>query len=202
MTRRARPIEERRAERAAVDDPEIVFAAAARFLEARSRSVAEVRRRLTSAGYRPELVDGAVARMVELGFLDDAAFARSWVESRDRAHPRGARALRQELRSKGIADEVVGRVLDERGDGPTALDQAADQGPLDADESAALRLLDRKAALLARSADPRERRQRGYVLLVRNGFDHELSWRLSARLAEPRPGQDGDDGEGSDVRES
>ena len=76
--------------------------AAARFLETRSRSVAEVRRRLTSAGYRPELVDGAIARLLDLGVLDDEAFARAWVESRDRARPRGERAIRDELRLKGI----------------------------------------------------------------------------------------------------
>ncbi|MGZ3602948.1 MAG: hypothetical protein ACXVDF_23785, partial [Ktedonobacterales bacterium] len=54
---------ERRERRAAVDDPTIVLEAAARFLEPRARSVAEVRRRLTGAGYRPDLVDGAIERM-------------------------------------------------------------------------------------------------------------------------------------------
>ena len=93
---------ERRARRAAVDDPAVVLEAAARFLEARSRSVDEVRRRLASAGYRPELIDGAIDRLTELGMLDDEAFARQWVESRDRARPRGERALRDELRRKGI----------------------------------------------------------------------------------------------------
>ena len=88
--------------------------AAARFLEARSRSVAEVRRRLTSAGYRTELVDGAIARMTDLGMLDDETFARAWVESRDRARPRGERALQNELRLKGIDRAVVDLVLGAR----------------------------------------------------------------------------------------
>ena len=85
---------EAREHKAAVDDPAVVLEAAARFLEARSRSVEEVRRRLTRAGYRPDLVDGAIERMLELGMLDDEAFARAWVESRDRARPRGERAIR------------------------------------------------------------------------------------------------------------
>ena len=80
---------ERRERRAAVDDPAVVLEAAARFLEPRARSVSEVRRRLTGAGYQPLLVDGAVERLLELGMLDDEAFARAWVESRDRARPRG-----------------------------------------------------------------------------------------------------------------
>jgi SOS response regulatory protein OraA/RecX len=46
----------RRAKKAEVDDPDVVLEAALRFLEVRQRSVAEVRRRLTSAGYREDLV--------------------------------------------------------------------------------------------------------------------------------------------------
>ncbi len=100
--------------RGAVDDPAVVLEAAARFLEARPRSVAEVRRRLTTAGYRADLVEGAVERLLELGILDDEAFARMWVESRDRARPRGERAIRQELGLKGVDRSTVDLVLAER----------------------------------------------------------------------------------------
>src|ERR1041385_8804168 len=102
MRRRKESFTERRERRAAGDDPAVVLEAAARFLEARSRSVAEVRRRLTTAGYRSELIDAAIVRLGDLGVLDDEAFARAWVESRDRARPRGERALRDELRVKGV----------------------------------------------------------------------------------------------------
>jgi regulatory protein len=174
---------ERRASNATIEDPEVVLSAATRLLETRSRSVAEVRRRLNDSGYRPELVDRTIDTLTELGVLDDEAFARAWVESRDRAHPRGTRALRQELRAKGISEDVARLVLEERGEALAPADEGVEQLPVGADESAALRLLHRKAALLERASDPRDRRQRGYILLVRNGFDHELSWRLSARLA-------------------
>ena len=79
---------ERQARRAEIDDPQVVLEAAARFLEVRSRSVVEVRRRLGRAGYRAELVEGAIIRLTELGMLDDEAFGRAWIESRDRARPR------------------------------------------------------------------------------------------------------------------
>ena len=88
---------ERRERHAAIDDPTVVLEAAARFLEPRARSVAEVRRRLTGAGYQSDSVEGAINRMLELAMLDDEAFARTWIESRDRARPRGERAIRQEL---------------------------------------------------------------------------------------------------------
>src|SRR5919106_3991701 len=141
---------ERRERRAAVDDPAVVLEAAARFIEVRSRSVAEVRRRLTGAGYRADLVEGAIARMGDLGMLDDEAFARAWVESRDRARPRGERALQNELRLKGIERAVVDVVLEER--------RSADGVALEPDRDAAERLLEKYARTLDRIADPRRKR--------------------------------------------
>jgi regulatory protein len=162
---------ERRERRAAVDDPEVVLNAAARFLEARSRSVAEVRRRLTGAGYRADLVEGAITRMTELGMLDDDTFARAWVESRDRTRPRGERAIREELRLKGVDRSVIDTVLGDRRDGGPDDDREPDEHRPSADRVAAERLIARHARALARVADPRQRRQRAYALLARNGFD-------------------------------
>jgi SOS response regulatory protein OraA/RecX len=183
----------RRARRAAVDDPAIVLDAAARFLEVRSRSVAEVRRRLTGAGYRADLVEGAVERLLELGMLDDEAFARAWVESRDRARPRGERAIRSELALKGVDRASIDLVLAERreavsggnGDGATDLDGAggAPEGAaVSPDRVAAERLLARHRRGLERVADPRQRRQRAYQLLARNGFDPETCAEAVQRL--------------------
>jgi regulatory protein len=166
---------ERRERRAAVDDPQVVLDAAARFLEARSRSVAEVRRRLTSAGYRPELIEGAIARLGDLGVLDDEAFARAWVESRDRARPRGEHALRDELRLKGIDPSIVDRVLEERRSGSGSVEAP--------DRAAAERLMEKHARTLARIEDPRRRRERAYALLARNGFDPETCREVAAKAA-------------------
>ncbi len=168
---------ERRERRAGVDDPGVVLEAAARFLEVRSRSVAEVRRRLGQAGYRTDLVQAAIERLTELGMLDDASFARTWIESRDRARPRGEIALRRELALKGVDRAIVDELLDERRDGG---DAAADGG---VDLAAGERLLARHERALARETDPRSRRRRAYALLARNGFDPEVCATLSARLS-------------------
>jgi regulatory protein len=180
---------ERRAERAEVDDPQVVLEAAARFLEARSRSVSEVRRRLSSAGYRPDLVDGAIARLLDLGVLDDEAFARAWVESRDRARPRGERAMREELRLKGIDRTTMDLVLGERREavGP-AEDGEAVTSP---DRAAAERLIRKQSRALARVADPRQRRQRAYALLARNGFDPEICREVAALVDDPDAAEEG-----------
>jgi regulatory protein len=190
--RRRESYADARARRAAIDDPALVLEAAARFLEARSRSVHEVRRRLTGAGYQPDLVEGAITRMIELGMLDDEVFARTWVESRDRARPRGERAIREELRLKGVDRAVVDEVLETRRLAATD-DAAASDGdgpPVSADRAAAERLLERHARALARVGDPRQRRQRAYALLARNGFDPETCREASAALAASASGDD------------
>jgi regulatory protein len=179
--RRRETFAERRERRAAVEDPEVVLEAAARFLESRSRSVAEVRRRLTGAGYRADLVEGAIARMSDLGMLDDEAFARAWVESRDRARPRGERALQNELRLKGIDRAVVDLVLDGRRSADAAL------AP---DRDAAERLLQKHARTLDRIEDPRRKRERAYALLARNGFDPETCRDVAARVTRPETDED------------
>lgn len=172
VRRRQKSIEARRAEHAEVTDPSLVLEAALRFLEPRQRSAAECRRRLLQRGYRADLVEGAIDRLTELGMLDDAAFAKAWVESRDRARPRGERALRQELRLKGIDRAVVDETLADR-----------DAERPDADEEAARRLLERHASALARVPDPRARRQRAYALLARSGFDPEIAAALTRTIS-------------------
>ena len=176
--RRRETIAERRQRRAALDDPDIVLAAAARFLETRSRSVAEVRRRLSGAGYRPALVDGAIERLLELGMLDDRAFAQAWMASRDRTRPRGERVLRQELLQKGVDRSLVDELLEERRTGEAG-------EAVEPDLDAARRLLERNARSLERVADPRQRRARAYALLARNGFDPDVCREVAAEVVTP-----------------
>jgi regulatory protein len=184
MSGRSRESPARRRERhGQIEDPEVVLAAALRFLEARSRSITEVRRRLTGAGYRPELVDGAITRLIELGVLDDEQFARLWIESRDRARPRGERALRQELALKGVDRALVDELLEDRRVG-TGGDTSS------IDDDAALKLLRRHARTLDRVGEPRVRRQRAYALLARNGFDSDTASDAIRRHEERRAASD------------
>ena len=96
-----------------IESGDKAYLAALRFLEARPRSIAEVRTRLGRKEFAPEAIDAAIARLAELELLDDAAFARYWVENRQAYRPRGAGALRDELRRKGIDADVTAEVLDD-----------------------------------------------------------------------------------------
>jgi regulatory protein len=147
--------------------------AAAEFLAARPRSVDETTRRLRHLGYPDALVEHVVGRLVEMKYLDDADFARAWVESRDRARPRGETALRRELTLKGIERSVVDEVLSER---------TTVAGGNGADLAAASALLERRRKTIEREPDPYRRRQKAYALLARNGFDPETCREVSARL--------------------
>jgi regulatory protein len=176
---------ERREQRGKVDSLGEVLDAAARFLEARPRAEAEVRSRLLRLGYRPELVDGAVTRLVEVGYLDDDAFARSWVDSRDRSSPRGERALRLELARKGVAREIIDDVLGERrDDAAVRATGAGDLLPASPDEAAADRLVAKRMASLLREPDLRKRRQKAYALLARSGFSPDVCARVSRQLGD------------------
>jgi regulatory protein len=169
--RRREGFNEKRERLGAVEEPAVVLEAALRFLEPRERSIGEVRRRLTRVGYREDLVEGAIARLIELGMLDDQAFARTWIESRDRTRPRGERALCFELARKGVDRKTADETIAER----------AAERP-DADAEAAARLLARNARALDRVGDPRARQQRAYALLARNGFDPDVAAAASRAL--------------------
>jgi regulatory protein len=173
---------------AQVDDPQVVLDAGLRFLEARPRSIGETRRRLTQAGYREELVAAALEKLAEYGMLDDEAFAQMWVESRDRASPRGEHALMLELRQKGIDPTIVAATLLARreaatqwdGGGVDEDDAIAHETP---DEAGARKLLARHARTLARVTDARVRRQKAYMLLARKGFGPDVASAISREWA-------------------
>jgi regulatory protein len=172
------------------------MAAAARYLELRSRSVDETRRHLSAAAFPAALIEATLERLIELGILDDRAFATVWVESRDRARPRGRIALRRELRLKGIDRETVAAVLSAR-DNPAESDAEVPGGEDErhagaADQMAAERLLRKSRSALLRAPGWRTRRARAYGLLARNGFDPDICREVGARFVDSLLASDAD----------
>lgn len=94
--------------------------AAARLLEVRPRTVAEIRQRLQQKGFAAPAIAAAIERLTDLGMLDDAAFSRLWVENRRTFRPRGTIALRAELRQKGVSNATIAAILAEVDDGAAA----------------------------------------------------------------------------------
>jgi regulatory protein len=175
---------ERRARRSEITDQAVVMEAAATFLSVRSRSVEETRRRLRHLGYPPALCDEVVERLTQLEYLDDEAFATAWVESRDRAKPRGEVALRRELQLKGVPEDVIRGVIETRSAASHAAQESDDHSgaAVSADRRAAERLLERRSSSLRRETDPRKRRQRAYALLARSGFTPDICHEVASTV--------------------
>lgn len=100
------------------DEAHRAYHHALRLLGYRPRSQAEVERHLHQKGYSVDAISAAIERLLVKRYVDDAAFARYWLESRGRFRPRGVRALRYELRQKGLDNDLIDSVL-------TALDEEA-----------------------------------------------------------------------------
>lgn len=82
-------------------------------LTGQARSRAELAERLRRRNVPDTVATRLLDRFEEVGLVNDEAFARLWVESRQRSRGLARRALAQELRRKGVADETAREVLDE-----------------------------------------------------------------------------------------
>ena len=81
-------------------------------LEARPRTRAELASVLARRSIPDEVAEQVLGRFAEVGMIDDAAFSELWVSSRHRGKGLAGRALRQELRRKGVEDDVIGEAVD------------------------------------------------------------------------------------------
>jgi regulatory protein len=91
------------------------------YLSYRPRSREEVRRYLRRKETPPEIIETALARLDRLDFVNDRSFAGFWIDSREHFSPRGARALKNELRMKGVERDVVDELVDDEQDEERAL---------------------------------------------------------------------------------
>ena len=83
------------------------------YLSYRPRSIQEVRRHLVKKGVPDCQIAVVIERLRGRDYVDDTKFARFWLSNRARFKPMGARALRFELRQKGINDDIVDALLAE-----------------------------------------------------------------------------------------
>ncbi len=128
---------------------------ALRFLAYRSRSLAEVRRRLEKR--HPEsVIDQVIDQLLAEGYLNDAAFAQEWRSHRERRRPRSQGIIQRELLRLGVDPEVVREALDGFDNGGNAY---------------------RAGCSLARRLQGSEYsqfRRRVWSHLQRRGFDHSV----------------------------
>jgi len=124
-------------------------------LTGRARSRKELADKLAQKNVPEEIATSLLDRFEEVGLIDDAEFARLWVEGRHAAKGLAPRALAQELRRKGVDDEVAR--------------EAIDQIDTDEQEATARVLVRKKLCSLARFDDATKTR-RLVGLLARRGY--------------------------------
>lgn len=124
----------------------------------RERTCAEVREHLLARELGPATVEAVVEQLAEQGYLDDARYARLYVQDKRGLEQRGGERIRRELVSRGVDRELIELALFE-----------------EEPESE----LERALALLSRrfpeGAETRRDRERALAVLLRKGYDYELA---------------------------
>jgi regulatory protein len=146
-------------------------------LTGQARSRQELADKLGAKGVPEQLAHDLLDRFTEVGLIDDAAYARQWVESRHRSRGLAPRALAQELRRKGVGDEEAKAALEQ----------------IDEDDQrvAARALVDKKLRSM-RGLDRQVATRRLAGLLARKGYSAGLAFSVVREALD-----DGDDPDGA-----
>ena len=129
------------------------------YLGHRDRTVAEVRRHLERKRVEPAAIDGALAELGRLGYLDDTRYAQRFAEDRRRLDAWGAERIERRLVALGVPPEVAA----------AAIGMSDDHDEL----AAAVELLRRR---IGRPPDTDRDRERALGLLARRGYELELAY--------------------------
>ncbi|MCX5686643.1 MAG: regulatory protein RecX [Candidatus Omnitrophica bacterium] len=137
-------------------------------LRTRPRSEEEIRQRLKLKGYDGTVIDNVVDDLKRTGNIDDARFARFWVESRMHMNPMGDVILKHELKSKGVNDPVIEATLQDKAKNYDEYEVAFSMAE---ERYKRFQKLDRRKAL-----------KRVYDFLLRRGFKYETIRKITEEL--------------------
>lgn len=129
-------------------------------LASRAHSKHELEAKLLRVGYRPSTVEMVLYKLEKEGLLDDADFARQWVEARSNRRM-GSRRIAQELRHKGIDAEQAEEAL-------AAIDE-------DDQLAGAVALVEKALRREKPGEDPRKTANRILAMLARRGYGYDIA---------------------------
>ena len=140
---------------------EKTFERALNLLSYKPRSLAEMRSRLMEKDWAEEaVVDQVIARLEELGYLNDEQFAADFASSRLTAKPLGRTRLRRDLQRKKLSSETIETALD------VAYEQQSEEELI---EHAISKRVKTKGAPATR-----EEAKKLFDYLIRRGFSYDL----------------------------
>lgn len=128
-------------------------------LRYRPRSIAEFKEKLNKHGFGKDVIDEVTEDFKKRGLLDDAKFAKMWIENRINLKPTGKARLKQELKEKGVSEFDVDDAI------------SATSG---FDESASATELAIKKASQLKGLDEVTIKRRLYGYLQRRGFSFDI----------------------------
>jgi regulatory protein len=134
---------------------------ALRLLSYKPRSIAEMRSRLLEKDWTDEeTVDQVIARLEELGYLNDEQFATSYASTRLNVKPLGRTRLRRDLQRKKLSAETVENALEE------AFNAQSEEKLIE-------RAIDKRLRIKGRP-QTREDSKKLFDYLIRRGFSYDL----------------------------
>ncbi len=153
------------------EEQEILFskakAAVYRCLKFRIRSEYEIVTKLKDKGFDNGIIEQVIAFFKQCALIDDAVFAKTWIVSR-LAKPVGIKRIQQELKEKGVADEIVSEQIAKL--------------TKDYDEFEAVQRISQKRMKIYQRLErtTQQRRLEGYLL--RRGFSAEVVYTVSKSI--------------------
>ena len=133
---------------------------AMKYLTTKDRTVSEMQTYLDTKEFGEADIDATVARLIELGLLDDARYARRFAETRLAAKPISRRHLWEQMKGHGLSDADI---------------EAALQTVGAEDESENARAVAEKFFRQFRNLEPEKCRERVLSRLIARGFSYEVS---------------------------
>jgi regulatory protein len=140
-----------------------------RLLTAAPRTRAELAAALSRRGVPDDAAQAVLGRFTDVGLIDDAAFARAWVESRHYSRGLSRRSLSAELRQHGVEAGEIREAV-------STLDP-------EQEVATARRLVEQKMAG-TRGQPPEVRLRRAAGTLARKGYPPGLVFRLIKEVLE------------------
>jgi regulatory protein len=142
-------------------------------LSYKARTTTELTKRLERKGFGPDIIQATLARLEELGVVDDTGFARQFVQDRVSIGHRGKRRIYAELLKRGLDRKQI--------------DDAMKEAP---DETSAAREVAAQYRKRNRDLEPTVLRRRLYGFLARRGFGPDTIAQVLGTRDEVEPSEE------------
>ncbi len=158
------------------NERQIAYAHAINFLSFKARTSGEIEQKLLEKEIDPEAAADTVHRLQEENLIDDASYAQEWAQQRVTGRKKGKVLVKQELKRKGIDQELIDDALDALGE---------DDELRSAEELAIKKWRTTKGDLW-------DRKRKTAAFIMRRGFSSDIA-RRALDLALSREGEDAEE---------